>query len=66
MFEQAVFEFPFIVSLRQRQEIEVVRVAEQLSGEVAFRLRQRGVKIVDRLAFPQVRAGFDLVGEDGS
>lgn len=50
----------------ERQEVEVVRGSERLSGEVAFRLRQRGFEVVDRLAFPQVRIGFDLVGEDGS
>ncbi|QDV46248.1 hypothetical protein Enr13x_73370 [Stieleria neptunia] len=36
VLDQAVLQFPFVVPLSQGQEIKVVRVAEQLPGEITL------------------------------
>ena len=52
--DKAVFQFAFIVPLRESKKIKVVGIAEQLLGKVAFRFRQRSGKVTDGLPLAQV------------
>ena len=57
---QPVFEIEFMGIVGESQEVEHVRVFEQLPGEVRFLGRQRAGEVGDRLAGPGVGLRLDL------
>ena len=45
----------------QREKVEVVGIADDLSGQVRLRSGQRGLEVGDRLALPDMEVGLDPV-----
>jgi hypothetical protein len=61
--QQRAFQIPLLGIRRDRQKIELVRVLDDLLGQIRFRRRQGAGKIRHCLALPILESGFDLVGK---
>lgn len=62
--EQASFEFTLLGLGRKGQEIEIVRIFQDLLREIRLRLWQGTCEVRQRSSLPMVQAAFDLQDED--
>ena len=60
------FEFALGGIGAEREEVEAVRVFQQLLGKVGLRRRECGVEVRHRLALAAIQVGLDPVGEHGT
>ena len=54
----------FVSILGEREEIEIIRIFEELLGEIGLRLWKRGLRIGGRLPLATVKVALDLHDED--
>ncbi len=66
MQQQAAFQIALLRFGCQRQEIKIVRVFDELPGEIGLRRWKSGLKICDRLSLPFVESALYLQHEDVS
>ncbi len=66
MNQKSTFDLPFVSSLSDREEIEVVRIFEDLLGEIGVGRRQGSLEVRERLPFPLLKSALDLKHQDVS
>jgi len=60
MDQEAALDLPLLRLAGVGEEIKVVRVSQDLLGQVGVRGRKRGLEVGDRLPFPLAKSALDL------
>jgi hypothetical protein len=64
MDQEAALELSLLIVIRQRQEIEIVRIAQDLLRHVGAFRRQSALEVGDRLPFPLMDSALNHMDQD--